>query len=184
MNARYANHTFREDTKCSMRKCRLEQRSSLAFCRTFLHLILLDRVQHDFVRVSRSITWMTLWPVVRNSVRKDRPVATERWWRNRARARVECLQSCAWVFVPKVDCPVRPAGGECTMYGMEIDVIHGKHEGLVFRCWCLVTAMAFERKVTLWILLIDILDSYATLYTAHGETSAVRKTGYYACLPL
>ena len=40
------------------------------------------------------------------------------------------------------------AGGECTVYGMEIDVIHGKHEGLVFRCWCLVTAMAFERKVT------------------------------------
>jgi hypothetical protein len=38
-------------------------------------------------------------------------------------------------------------GGECTMYGMEIDVIHGEHEGLIFSCWCLVAPMALERKV-------------------------------------
>jgi hypothetical protein len=33
------------------------------------------------------------------------------------------------------------------MYGMEIDVIHGEHEGLIFSCWCLVAPMALERKV-------------------------------------
>jgi hypothetical protein len=37
--------------------------------------------------------------------------------------------------------------GECTVYGMEIDVVHGKHEGLVFSCWRLVAPMAFEREV-------------------------------------
>jgi hypothetical protein len=30
---------------------------------------------------------------------------------------------------------------------MEIDVIHGKHEGLIFSCWRLVAPMALERKV-------------------------------------
>ena len=39
------------------------------------------------------------------------------------------------------------AGGERTVYWMEIDVIHGIHEGLVFRCWCLVAPMTLERKV-------------------------------------
>jgi hypothetical protein len=33
------------------------------------------------------------------------------------------------------------------VYWMEIDVIHGKHEGLVFICWRLVAPMTLERKV-------------------------------------
>ena len=39
------------------------------------------------------------------------------------------------------------AGGECTVYWMEIDVIHGEHEGLIFRCWCLVAPVTLEREV-------------------------------------
>jgi hypothetical protein len=38
-------------------------------------------------------------------------------------------------------------GGECAVYGVKIDVIHGKYEGLVFDRWCLVAPMALERKI-------------------------------------
>jgi len=67
---------------------------------------------------------------------------------------------------------------------MEVDVIHRKHEGLIFRSWCLVAPMTLEREVVLRILLIDILDGYAAFYAAHSEAGAGRKAGYYARLPL
>jgi hypothetical protein len=71
---------------------------------------------------------------------------------NEEKVKSSTFQACARVLVPEVDRAIRSCGmtmvfktglerrrgaslttgGECMMYGMEIDVIYSKHERLVF----------------------------------------------------
>ena len=41
-----------------------------------------------------------------------------------------------------------------------------------------------EEAMVTFVVWENILDSHATFYAAHGEAGAIRKTGYYARLPL
>ena len=57
------------------------------------------------------------------------------------------LQTSSCILVPEVNGSIRSGSGECAVHRMEGDVIYGVDHDLIFRIWCLLSSVAFEREI-------------------------------------
>jgi hypothetical protein len=92
---------------------------------------------------------MAFGPIVRDSVSKDVAIAVECTRRNGTRSGIERLKTYSPIFIPEVEGAIGTASGECALYGVEGDVIHGIYQSLIVGIRSRIATMAFEREIVL-----------------------------------
>jgi len=139
-------------------------------------------MEHDLIRRLLGVEVVAFAPVVANSVGEDVAGTVEARRADGASNFWVSFQSVFGVLVPEMECSVAACCAEGTVDGVEADGVNGEDiANVAVVGWCL--AMALETEVVAGILVVDVLNSTAALYTAHRKASTIAKSTDHTCLP-
>lgn len=129
-------------------------------------------MQHDLVDSLLGIGGVTLAPVVADGVSEDISITVESARSDRASDSGITLETVLRILIPEVESTIGTCSAEGTMDRVERDSVNGVDIADIAVCrWGFTVAL--EGEVRGGILLLDVLNSAATLNRADGEARGV-----------
>ena len=129
-------------------------------------------MQHDLVDSLLGIGGVTLAPVVADGVSEDISITVESGGSDRASDSGVTLETVLRILIPEVEGTIGTCSAEGTMNGVERDSVNGVNIADIAACRRGFT-VALEGEVRRGILLLDVLNSAATLNRADGEARGI-----------